>query len=351
MAAILFLSLNLFFSSFVTITLASSSSSPTIASDQLKFWSENVNNKMPKPILNKLSPLTQKDSDYYNNLLFSKNSKFSADAKFCTLAKLACTSFFDDVKQVKETYTTEKTYAKLSADLHRQQSGIKTEDPFSFFRMSVLKNGNLVHLPHLQETLPDRAFLPEKMASRIPLNYTAISRIFPDSDVTGKTKATIQTTLGYCNAAAIRGETKSCPRSLEEMVGFARVTLGGGGDKKKVVALTSKSTVGSNSIAKIGKIKEYGGGAGEKIVACHEAFLPFAAYYCHLLTSTRLYMVDFVDRETGSKVVNMMLGICHMDTSHWPKEHVAFKILKFGPGEGEACHWFTQLDLAWISNV
>ncbi|KAL7085882.1 hypothetical protein ACP275_14G305100 [Erythranthe tilingii] len=132
------------------------------------------------------------------------------------------------------------------------------------------------------------------------------------------------------------------------MIEFAKFTLG----EKKVVALTSKNTRGSNTEVKIGNIKEYGGCGGKsKIVACHKAFLPFAAYFCHSLSSTRLYAVDVVvDRETGSNVVNTMLGICHMDTSHWPKEHVAFKILKFGPGEGEACHWFTHLDLAWIAH-
>ncbi|EYU36708.1 hypothetical protein ABFS82_14G292200 [Erythranthe guttata] len=340
----LFTSLWFFFNLFFcSITFASASSS-AISSDQIKFWSENVENQIPKPILKKLSPLSQKNCDYYSNLLLSKNSIHAADANFCALAKLACTSVFQKANIVKDTYTREKTYGRFSAALHRHQD-IKNEDPFAFYRLSALKEGKLIHLPHLKESLPDRAFLPQQMASKIPLNYDAISRIFPDSDISGKTKETIQTTLAYCNAEAIQGETESCPKSLEEMVGFAKSTLGG----KKVVALTTKNTRGSNSAVRIGKIKEYGG--GKKIVACHEAFLPFAAYFCHSLSSTRLYAVDVVvDRETGSNVVNTMLGICHMDTSQWPKDHVAFQILKFGPGEGEACHWFTKLDLAWIAD-
>ncbi|KAL7128070.1 hypothetical protein ABFS83_14G291500 [Erythranthe nasuta] len=324
---------NLSFFFFITINcllLASSSpSSATIASDQIKFWFENVENRIPKPILKKLSPLTKKDSDYYSSLLLSKYSKFSADADFCSLAKLACHSVFDDVKSFDHTY--------------RFLTKTPTKTRIHFPRLSVLKKGNLVHLPHLKDSLPDRAFLPSRIASKIPLNYDAIAKIFTDSS--GKTKETIQTTLAYCNAKAIQGETKLCPKSLEEMVEFAKFTLGA---EKKVVALTSKNTRGSNTEVKIGNIKEYGRGGGKsKIVACHEAFLPFAAYFCHSLSLTRLYEVDFVD---GSNVINTMLGICHMDTCHWPKEHVAFKILKFGPGEGEACHWFTQLDLAWIAH-
>ncbi|KAL7128066.1 hypothetical protein ABFS83_14G291200 [Erythranthe nasuta] len=170
--------LNLFFC--FSITFASSSSS-AISSDQIKFWFENVENKMPNPLLKKLSPLSQKDCDYYSNLLLSKNSIFSADANFCALAKLACTSVFQKANIVKDTYTREKTYGRFSAALHRHQD-IKNEDPFAFYRLSALKEGKLVHLPHLKESLPDRAFLPQQMASKIPLNYDAIARIFPDSD-------------------------------------------------------------------------------------------------------------------------------------------------------------------------
>ncbi|KAL0366623.1 UNVERIFIED_CONTAM: BURP domain-containing protein 16 [Sesamum radiatum] len=124
--------------------------------------------------------------------------------------------------------------------------------------------------------------------------------------------------------------------------GFAKAALGG----TTLLALTSKNTRGSGAEMVIGKMKQY---EARKIVACHEAFLPFAAYFCHSLPSTRLYAVEVVDWKAGA-VVNTMLAICHMDTSAWPKSHVAFEILKFGPGQGEACHWFTQLDLAWISD-
>ncbi|KAL8487345.1 hypothetical protein ACS0TY_023863 [Phlomoides rotata] len=78
-------------------------------------------------------------------------------------------------------------------------------------------------------------------------------------------------------------------------------------------------------------------------------FFPFAAYFCHSLPSTRLYAVKLGDPKKESAFVNTMLGICHMDTSSRHKNHVAFQMLKFGLGEGEACHWFVHLDLAWIS--
>ncbi|KZV48468.1 BURP domain-containing protein 16-like [Dorcoceras hygrometricum] len=60
-----------------------------------------------------------------------------------------------------------------------------------------------------------------------------------------------------------------------------------------------------------------------------------------------VYPVDLVEPKTGAPV-NTLLAICHMDTSPWPENPVAFKLLKLRPGQGEACHWFTQVDLAWI---
>ncbi|KAK4381075.1 BURP domain-containing protein 16 [Sesamum angolense] len=300
------------FSYITSFHFSSASSPPAIASDQLKFWSQNVNNKMPEPILKKLSPLSKNDYEYYSNVVLSKNGKFSADSHFCSLAKLFCTSARIKKGVTKKTYTEENTYSN-SASLDQVKG---SEDPFSFFRVSTLKTGNLLHLPNLEETLPDRTFLPPQVVSGIPLTYEGITEAFPESGV-GPTKETIQTTLAYCNAAAIEGETKSCPKSLEEMVGFAKAALGG----TTLLALTSKNTRGSDS----------------------------EMYFCHSLSSTRLYAVEVVDPKAGA-AVNTMLAICHMDTSAWPKNHVAFEILKFGPGEGEACHWFTQLDLAWIGN-
>ena len=97
-----------------------------------------------------------------------------------------------------------------------------------------------------------------------------------------------------------------------------------------MVALTSRSTKWSGNKLIIGNIKQFD---AEKVVSCHEVFFPFAAYFCHLLSST----VDLVEPETRAPV-NKILAICHMDTSSWPVDHVAFKILKASPGQAEACH-------------
>ncbi|KAL0456428.1 UNVERIFIED_CONTAM: Polygalacturonase 1 beta-like protein 1 [Sesamum latifolium] len=282
--------------------------------------------KCQKPSQKKLSPLTKHDSEYYAATI--SNDNFKADSKFCSLAKLACSTVFDDIKVVKEAYATTRTYGhnKVSIPLEKV-------DPFSFFRLSILEEGNTIHLSNLKESLPYRAFLPPQIASKITLNPKGIAKIFPKSS-----KEAIGTTLSYCNAAAIKEKER---KSLEEMINFSKSALG----KDKLLALTSKSTKGSGDELKIEKIKQFD---IEKIVACHEMYFPFATYFCHSLPSSRIYSVDFVEPKSGAPV-NTVLAVCHMDTSPWPADHVAFQILKFGPGQGEACHWLNEIDLAWIA--
>lgn len=290
---------------------------------------------MPKPILKKLSPLTQDDCKYYTNTI-SSNVKFSADSNFCSTAKLACSSMLEDsMLEKRRNIYVDEYQVNTGSTLNGLDQKINEADLFSFFRLSTLKNGNMVHLPNLEESLPDRAFLPPQIASKISLNVKEMAKLFP-----GATKETIANTLFYCNAAAIKGEVRSCPKSLEEMINFSKSALGG----KKLISLSSKSTHGSNAELMISYFKKLN---TDKIVACHEVFLPFAAYFCHSLSSTNLYSVDLVEPKTGAPV-NTLLAICHMDTSPFPANHVVFKILKLKPGQGEACHWFTQIDLAWI---
>ncbi|KAI3450275.1 hypothetical protein Pfo_006940 [Paulownia fortunei] len=315
----------LLFPFLLHLSLTSSAfSDPT----QIKFWSQNVHNKMPAAISTKLSPLTKHDADYYAETISENN--FKADTKFCSLAKLACSTGIDEVKTVKESYATVKTYNNNKVAIP-----LEKVDPFSFFRLSILREGNTIHLSNLKESLPYPAFLPPQIASKISLSPKRVKKIFPESS-----KEAMDTTLSYCNAAAIKEEFKSCPKSLEEMISFSKTALG----KNKLLALTSKSTRGSGNQVMIKKIKQFD---VEKIVACHEMFLPFATYFRHSLSSSRIYSVDFFEPKTRAPV-NTVLGICHMDTSPWPANNLAFQILKFGPGQGEACHWLNQIDLAWI---
>ncbi|KAG8369450.1 hypothetical protein BUALT_Bualt14G0015000 [Buddleja alternifolia] len=379
--------------------------SSSLASNQITFWSQNVLNEMPQAISTKLSPLNKQDSDYYAKTISQNN--FKADSNFCSVAKLSCFTLFNElvsgdkirynnpvasplvsgdkirynnpvasplVSGDKIRYNNPVSSPLVSGDKIRYNNPVvsplvsgdkirynnpvarplvsgdkirynnpvaiplKNIDPFSFFRLSVLKEGNTMYLSNLKATLPYRAFLPPQIASQISLNPQNIAKKFPDW-----TKEAIETTLSYCNAAATKGEFKTCPKSLEEMISFSKTALG----KNKLLSLASQSTKGSGNKLEIRNIKKFN---VEKIVACHEMFLPFATYFCHSLSSSRIYSVDFVEPKTGAPV-NTVVAICHLDTSSWSANHVALKILKFGPGQGEACHWMNEIDLAWIDGT
>ncbi|CAI9777065.1 unnamed protein product [Fraxinus pennsylvanica] len=313
-----------FYLNFTSFALKQVSSS-SIASHQIKFWSENVHNQMPESVFKKLSPLTKKDQDYYTNMI-SKN-KFTENPSFCSVAKLSCSSKFDDFKRA--------AILKYNGATTIQSKNV---DKFSYFRLSILREGNKFHLPDLVENIPNRAFLPQEIASKISISRRNIRKIFPKSFKLSKNS--IETTLSYCNAKPINEEIKNCPKSLEEMISFSKLALG----KNKLLALASQSAKRGDFLIK--KVEKFD---RQKIVACHEVYLPFAVYFCHSVSSSQIYAVNLVEAESQLPV-KTVIGICHMDTSAWPENHVAFKILNFSPGEGEACHWMSNIDLAWIAD-
>ncbi|CAI9108603.1 OLC1v1008249C1 [Oldenlandia corymbosa var. corymbosa] len=321
---------------FLALTPLSFSIVPTMASNhQLQYWSENVVNNMPKAIASKLSSLSKYDTNYFASLV-SSNQRFSFDyANFCSKAKLFCSSTSNQTPQ-----KLSNGYNSYSNNRHASNDA----DPNSFFRQSILKNGNKIQLPNLNDRIPFRAFLPSQIASKISTtDSNELQKMFPESFTSPSTKEAIESSILYCSSASLKGEIKSCPNSLEEMIEFSKKSLG----VKKLLALTSQSSKGSKQELEIQNIKQF---HSEKVVSCHEVFYPFATYFCHVLSSTRLYAVDVIDPATKAPV-NRILAICHMDTSEWPSEHVAFKILKFSPGRGEACHWFSQIDLVWLGTI
>ncbi|CAA3029243.1 Hypothetical predicted protein [Olea europaea subsp. europaea] len=321
------LAFSLSFTSFASTQVSPSS----IASNQIKFWSENVHNQMPESIFKKLSPLTKWDRDYYTKMI-SEND-FSENPDFCSLAKLSCSSEIHNFEAASKAYSS--SIYSTNVALTSQSNKV---DKFSYFRLSNLREGNKFHLSNLVESFPNRAFLPVEISSKISLSKKNFGKIFPKSFELSKDS--IETTLSYCAEEAIHGEIKACPKSLEEMIDFSKSALG----KNKLLALASQSTRTGDFLMK--KIKKFD---RQKIVACHEAYLPFAAYFCHAVSSSQVYTVDLVEAKTRLPV-KPVIAICHMDTSAWPANYVAFKILKFSPGEGEACHWMSNIDLAWIAD-
>ncbi|KAH0663115.1 hypothetical protein KY284_028046 [Solanum tuberosum] len=212
----------------------------------------------------------------------------------------------------------------------------------SFFRVSILKPGNTIHLDNLVNPYPHRSFLPSQIASKISINSNHLQHLFPQTFTSPFTKDTTKTTILNCNAPTLKGEVKTCAKSLEEMIEFSKTTL----KQNHLISLTTDSIQGSGQKLKIEKFHKIN---SQKSVSCHEIFLPFATYFCHLLSSTNIYAVELVDLNTNVHV-NTAMVVCHMDTSSWPADHPVFKKLNFSPGKGEVCHWMSQADLVWVGD-
>ncbi|KAL3366921.1 hypothetical protein AABB24_011575 [Solanum stoloniferum] len=373
---------------------------PYVGSNQLKFWKENVVNEMPQALVSKLSPMNMIDSKYYTSLVSKKS--FSFNAQSCLLADIFCTSetnaqtskipeqakvYASKLPNQAKVYPSKipdqaKVYASklpnqakvypskipdqakvYASKLPNQAKVYPTNLPdqakvyasktyatshsnshhlgeVSFFRVSIFKPGNTIHLDNLVNPFPHRSFLPSQIASKISINSNHLQHLFPQTFTSPFTKDTTKTTILNCNAPTLKGEVKTCAKSLEEMIEFSKTTL----KQNHLISLTTDSIQGSRQKLKIEKFHKIN---SQKSVSCHEIFLPFATYFCHLLSSTNIYAVELVDLNTNVHV-NTAMVVCHMDTSSWPADHPVFKKLNFSPGKGEVCHWMSQTDLVWV---
>ncbi|KAH0749831.1 hypothetical protein KY290_029063 [Solanum tuberosum] len=262
-------------------------------------------------------------------------------SKIPNQAKVYTTKIPDQAK-VYPTNLPEQTKVYTSKVYATSHSNSHHLGEVSFFRVSTLKPGNTVHLDNLVNPFPHRSFLPSQIASKISINSNHLQHLFPQTFTSPFTKDTTKTTILNCNAPTLKGEVKTCAKSLEEMIEFSKTTL----KQNHLISLTTDSIQGSGQKLKIEKFHKIN---SQKSVSCHEIFLPFATYFCHLLSSTNIYAVELVDLNTNSHV-NTAMVVCHMDTSSWPADHPVFKKLNFSPGKGEVCHWMSQADLVWVGD-
>ncbi|ERM98556.1 BURP domain protein RD22 [Amborella trichopoda] len=194
-----------------------------------------------------------------------------------------------------------------------------------------------------QEPMP--TFLPRLVADALPFSSSKLTNILNRFSVTpGSVEAeAMKQTLAECEEPAITGEAKHCATSLESMVDFATMRLG---KEVRVMATTITAPVNRQP-------KKYTVGSGvhqvvaPKSVACHAQNYPYAVFFCHEATAARVYRVPLLGG-AGSTEVDAV-AVCHLDTSAWNPDHVAFKVLKVKPGSEPVCHFLPQDHLVWIS--
>ncbi|KAF5812351.1 putative BURP domain-containing protein [Helianthus annuus] len=160
--------------------------------------------------------------------------------------------------------------------------------------------------------------LTREQSDSIPFSSSKLSYILElISLANGSPQAlAMQQTLKQCELEATPGETRFCASSLESMLDLTRGIMG----MVKLKALTTN---------------------------------------IHNLSNTLLQEYTFLNEPLEINVSNMVawgengnivdaIAVCHMDTSNWDSDHVAFRVLGVQPGSSPVCHFLPADNIVWI---
>ncbi|CAN8288464.1 unnamed protein product [Cochlearia groenlandica] len=229
------------------------------------------------------------------------------------------------------------------------------EDPamYMFFKINDLKLGTKLPIyfdkSELQKLPP---LLTRQEANLIPFTKSKLDFLlehFSISKDSPQGKA-MNETLGRCNTKGIEGEHKFCGTSLESMLDIVKKTIGYNVDLKVMttkIMVPSQRTISYalHNYTFVEAPKEL---FGIKMLGCHRMPYPYAVYYCHGHKSgTRVFEVSLLTDDGRQRVVGP--AVCHMDTSMWNYDHVAFKVLKIEPRSAPVCHFFPLDNLVWVT--
>lgn len=154
-------------------------------------------------------------------------------------------------------------------------------------------------------------------------------------------------TLTQCEIPPMEGETKFCATSLESLLDHAHEIF----EPNSQIRVLSTTHLGDSDSDSSVLLQNYTFLKIERvsvprILGCHPMPYPYAVFYCHSQVSdTSLFRV-LVEGDDGGKVEAM--AVCHMDTSMWNRDHVAFDVLKVQPGTSPVCHFFPPDNLVWV---
>ncbi|KAK6143472.1 hypothetical protein DH2020_023820 [Rehmannia glutinosa] len=218
-----------------------------------------------------------------------------------------------------------------------------------FFLLEDLKQGNTIPIYFPNRELSDSFshLLSKQAANSIPFTSQEIHNIlqifsFPQDSPQA---IAIKDTLEECERKPITGETKICATSYESMLDFLQ-SIFGSKIQTKYFSTTHLTKSNNNAILQKYTIMGIHEISAPKIVACHTMPYPYAVFYCHYQESqSKVYKV-LLSGENGDRVE--AIAVCHMDTSHWGRNHVSFKVLGIEPGSSPVCHFFPADNFVWV---
>ncbi|KAL1209232.1 BURP domain protein USPL1 [Cardamine amara subsp. amara] len=229
------------------------------------------------------------------------------------------------------------------------------EDPslYMYFKLKDLKLGTRLPIffchNDLQKLPP---LLTRKEADLIPFSKSKLDFLLNHFSITKDSPQgkAIKETLGHCDAKAVQGEHKFCGTSLESMIDLVKKAMGYNVDLKVMttkVIVPPQNTISYalHNYTFVEAPKEL---FGIKMLACHRMPYPYAVYYCHgHKVGSRVFEINLVTDDGKQRV--MAIAVCHMDTSTWNPDHVAFKVLKMEPRSAPVCHFFPLDNIVWVT--
>lgn len=312
---------------------------PAWKSYLIRYWNKevrNTTNAIPNFLLSKASPLSAADSASFSKLAAQNALSFHLPA-FCASANLLC---FPDLASNITSFGPDRTYRyspenrfTYDCDNKSYKGSTATDDsvkkrvePGRYFRVSVLKKGEVMEMPDIKDYKPKRSFLPRTILSKLPLLTLELKKFFRVED-NSTMEAIIVKSMSECESAPIQSETKRCVGSAEDMIDFAVLVLG-----RNVAIRSTENANGSKQNIMIGSVKEIDSGKEmQQAVSCHQRLFPYLLYDCHSAPKVRVYEVDMLDLNSKAKI-NHGVAICHMNTSDWSPSFEAFLVLGSGPG-------------------
>ncbi|XP_043710174.1 polygalacturonase-1 non-catalytic subunit beta-like [Telopea speciosissima] len=208
----------------------------------------------------------------------------------------------------------------------------------------MVKEGGFIPVPDLRDSMSYKSFLPRSLALKTPFSIARIEELKKLFGVIDKSimDEYIQETLETCENSPIQDQQSSCAISAEDLIDFVVEKLG-----HHVCVWSTESIEGSYENVTIGAVKLIHANLFEPPALCHSMPFLYQVYYCHVLHKVKVYAVDI----HAQKKQNHAIMACHYDTSTWNPNHIAFKLLGFGPGLIEVCHWINQNGLVWTKTI
>ncbi|XP_043704422.1 polygalacturonase-1 non-catalytic subunit beta-like [Telopea speciosissima] len=281
--------------------------------------------------------------------LIKENELASHLGLFCKQANVACSINALVKKTINET--TMPPVAQWNADKVKYEGlpngtslSVANQGGLRYFRESMVKEGGFISIPDLRDPMSYKSFLPRPVVSKISFSFAYIEELKKLFGVVNESNMDeyIQDTLGACEKSPIRGEENTCVTSAEDLIDFVVQKLG-----HHVQVWSTESVEGSYENVTIGVVKLIYGNLSQPPVICHSMPFLFQVYYCHVFQKVKVYTVDI----HALKKVNHAIMACHYDTSTWNPNHLAFKVLGFGPGLIEVCHWINENGIIWTKTL